>query len=210
MSEKFQNKYKIASARLQNWNYANAGIYFITICTKDRQHYFGEIKNAKMILSNAGVIADLIWYEIKNHAKNIELGEFVVMPNHIHAILILNENEMVDESANAMANVETRHALSLQQSPQSPQSSHSSPQSETEKTIGQKRFQNQGKNSISSIVGSYKSAVTKHCNRLGFEFAWQPRFYDHIVRNADDFDRIQNYIVNNPINWADDKFYENG
>jgi REP element-mobilizing transposase RayT len=71
------------------------------------------------------------------------------------------------------------------------------------------RFQNQGKNTISSIIGSYKSAVTKHCNRLGFKFAWQPLFYDHIIRDTKSFENIQNYIANNPANWVTDKFYEN-
>ena len=60
MTEKYQNKYTIASARLQSWDYANAGAYFITICTKDRRHYFGAVKNGKMVLSNAGVIANLM------------------------------------------------------------------------------------------------------------------------------------------------------
>lgn len=193
MNDKFQNKYRILSARLQNWNYASEGAYFITICTKDRIHYFGEIENQIMILSNIGVIADLMWYEIKNHAKNIELGEFVVMPNHIHGILILNDNVVND-------NVETRYALSLPTQTEQP---------EPEKTIGQMRFQNQGKNTISSIIGSYKSAITKHCNRLDFDFAWQTRFHDHIIRNAQSFENIQNYIANNPMNWDKDKFYGN-
>ncbi len=220
MDDKFKNKYRISSARLQTWDYASEGSYFITICTKDRLHYFGEIENDKMILSPIGVIADLMWYEIKNHTKNVELGEFVVMPNHIHAILILNNNESTNglgyESVDAVGavdavdDVETRHALSLQ-SPKSDQSPKSVPsaENENEKTIGQKRFQNQGKNTISSIVGSYKSAVTKHAKRLGFEFAWQTRFHDHIIRDAQSFENIQNYIANNPTNWGNDKFYEN-
>ncbi|TAH03348.1 MAG: transposase [Sphingobacteriales bacterium] len=205
MNDKFRNKYRISSARLQNWDYASEGSYFITVCTQNRDHFFGEIENHKMILSNVGVIADLMWYEIKNHAKNIELGEFVVMPNHIHGILILNnENAIIEikEDFNGDINgaVETRHALSLQ-----PEQLE---QPESEKSIGQKRFQNQGKNTISSILGSYKSAVTKHANRLGFEFGWQARFHDHIIRDAKSFENIQNYIANNAMNWKDDKFYE--
>lgn len=81
--KKFQNKYRIHSFRLQNWDYSWDGIYFITICTKGRKHYFGEIVDGKMNLSKIGIIADILWHEIKNHAKNVELGEFVVMPNHI-------------------------------------------------------------------------------------------------------------------------------
>jgi len=179
MNEKYQNKYRISSARLQSWDYANEGAYFITICTHNRLHYFGEVKNGKMVLSRIGVIANLMWHEIKNHAINIELGDFIVMPNHVHGILILN-------NINPLPAVQTGHALAL--------------------APGQQRFQNQGKNTVSSIIGSYKSAVTKHCNRLGFDFGWQTRFYDHIVRDERSFQNISNYIINNPMNWEKDKF----
>ena len=88
--DKFRNTYRIPSARWQNWDYRWAGAYFITICTGNREHYFGEIADGNMHLSGVGILADVFWYEIKNHATNVELGEFVVMPNHIHGILILN------------------------------------------------------------------------------------------------------------------------
>ena len=120
------------------------------------------------------------------------LGDFVVMPNHVHGIIILNgnDNQTVD-------NVETTHALSPRSiTPTQPPA-----------TIGQQRFQNQGKNTLSSIIGSYKSAVTKHCNRLGFGFAWQPRFHDHIIRDDASFQNISTYIQNNPSKWSMDKFY---
>lgn len=92
--DKFQNKYRIPSARLQQWDYRWAGAYFITICTQNRIHYFGDIENGKMVLSNIGVLADAFWYEINNHAQNVELGEFVVMPNHVHGVLILSGNDI--------------------------------------------------------------------------------------------------------------------
>lgn len=198
MAEKFKNKYRIESARLQNWDYRWGGAYFITICTQKREHYFGKIINGKMILSNVGVLANVFWYEIKNHSKNVKLGEFTVMPNHVHGVLILNDSDIINDSqiignTTESVGIETTHALSLQQS-------------NPEKSIGQNRFQNQGKNSVSSIVGGYKSAVTKHANRLGFEFAWQTRFYDHIIRDEQSFDNISLYIINNPKNWGKDKF----
>ena len=176
----FNNKYRIPSTRLQNWDYRWDGYYFITICTKDKKEYFGEIQNGKMVLSQLGIIADILWHEIKNHAQNIKLDAFIVMPNHIHGILILSNNKTV----------ETRHALSP-------------------KTIGETRFQNQGKNSISSIVGGYKSAVTKHAHRLNFEFAWQSRFYENIIRNEDRYIQIIDYIHQNPLKWENDKFFMN-
>ena len=195
--EKFKNKYRIPSARLQNWDYSNEGAYFITICTQNRAHFFGEIKDGIMTLSNVGVIANLMWFEIKNHAKVVELGEFIVMPNHVHGILILND---MDKVQNDGPDVETRHALSLH--PHQPQNQLTPPPN-----TGQSRFQNQGKNSVSSIIGSYKSAVTKHANRLGFEFGWQDRFHDHIIKNAESFETIQTYIANNPLKWKEDKFF---
>jgi len=205
--DKFQNKYRIPSARAQWWDYGNAGAYFITICTRNRKHYFGEIKNGEMQLSHIGLLADVMWHEIKNHAQHVELGEFVVMPNHIHGILILQGNE--NENATQNAPVETRHALSLQIPQTHSQQSQQSPEPpQSLQTPGQNRFQNQGKNTVSSIIGSYKSAVTKHAHRLGFEFGWQSRMWDNIIFNDESFVRISEYIQTNPLNWKDDQFYQ--
>lgn len=189
--DKFQNKYRIASARLQHWDYRWAGAYFITICTAKRIHYFGEIENRKMVLSNVGVIADVLWHEIKNHAKNVELGEFVVMPNHIHGVLILTGN---NDNDNVNDNVGTLHATSL------PSIQPPNHKNEQMADISPKS------GSVSTIIRSYKSAVTKHAHRLGFEFQWQTRFHDHIIRNDESFQKISNYIINNPVNWQGDKF----
>ncbi len=239
MADKFQNKYRIPSARLPNWDYGWAAAYFITICTKDRKCFFGDIVNGEMNLSKVGVIADVLWYEIKNHAKNIELGEFVVMPNHVHGIIVLNGNDVTNGAdadvtvGTTHSNVETTHALSLQPSqpepppqpetfnpsetlnpcesqeqPESPDQPPEPPLITHPKTIAQQRFQNQGKNTISSIVGGYKSAVTKHANRLKLDFAWQSLFHDHIIRDEQSFQTISNYILNNPKNWSDDKFFK--
>ena len=162
-----------------------------------------------MQLSQVGIIADILWHQIPHHAQNVELGAFVVMPNHIHGIIIINDNGDADNAENVgdvdnvgdVGDVETGHALSLQ-TPPSPDQTPPSP-----KTIGQQRFQNIGKNSISSILGSYKSAVTKDANRLGLEFQWQTRFHDHIIRDDQSYQKISKYIINNPANWRDDKFY---
>jgi len=173
MNEKYKNKYRIASARAAWWDYGWAGAYFIAIITRNRVHCFGNIKNQCMILSLVGVLANVFWHEIPNHAPNVDLGAFVVMPDHFHGILILSPPDPV---------VETRHALPLQ-------------------NPAENRFQNQGKNTVSSLVGSYKSAVTRHANRLGLEFAWQPRFHDHIIQNDAEYQRINDYIENNPLKW---------
>ncbi len=187
--DRFQNKYRIASARWQNWDYRWAGAYFITICTHNRIPYFGNIHSGKMQLSRAGVIADILWNEIKNHTRDIKLGEYVVMPDHVHGILILTGD---DPPA-----VETGHALSP------------APPTETGHALclhpGQSRQRNPGKNSVSSIIGSYKSAATKHCNRLGLDMKWQPRFHDHVIRNHMEYMYIANYILQNPVNWKENQ-----
>lgn len=212
MADKFQNKYRISSARLQTWDYRWQGAYFMTICTINKSHYFGEVINNQMELTNVGVLADVFWHEIKNHSKNITLGEFIVMPNHIHGILIINadpddipnSDEIIDDSnsnqhANAIHNpfAEPRHALTLADAIKNPIPPTS---------IGQKRLRNPGKNSISSIIGGNKSTVTKHANRLKLDFGWQRRFYDHIIRDENAFNTISNYIKHNPKKWGEYKF----
>jgi len=194
MADKYKNRFRIKSTRLQNWDYGWDGAYFITICTQNRKNYFGQIKNGQMQLSNIGVIANILWYEIKNHARNIQLGEFIIMPNHIHGILILNNGN----NSNNGNTVETGHALSLPQYPPSDSL-------QKHKTIGQNRFQNIGKNTISSIVGGYKSAVTKHAHRLNFTFKWQRNYWEHIIRNENEYKHISQYIIDNPIKWENDK-----
>ena len=87
---RFRNKYRIESFRLKNWDYRREGIYYITICTKNRIPYFGECVDGKMILSDAGRIAHQNWMEIPNHFPHVQLGEFIVMPNHMHGLLILD------------------------------------------------------------------------------------------------------------------------
>lgn len=110
MQNKFQNKYRFASARLQTWDYANNGTYFITICTQNRHHFFGTIQKQEMQLFEIGKLAVQFWMEIPNHFPFIELGNFVVMPNHVHGILIINHS--VETRFIASNNNETRFIAS--------------------------------------------------------------------------------------------------
>jgi REP element-mobilizing transposase RayT len=228
MSTYYKNHFRNESIRLQNWDYRWDSSYFITICAK--KNYFGEINNNKMHLSPIGVLADIFWCEIKHHAKNVILESFVVMPNHIHGIITLNGgwidyNNMDDGNVGNVDFVGIGHALSLQNQQhdyhknQSNEIIKNSKKSQNNncnripwdtnnrKTIGQKRFQNIGKNSISSIIGSYKSTVTRNAKRLGFEFEWQKLFYENIIRNEESHKTISNYINNNVKNWNKDRFY---
>ncbi|MEJ5245220.1 MAG: hypothetical protein WHV28_05860 [Bacteroidota bacterium] len=117
---KFRDIYRIPSTRLQNWNYGWNAAYFVTICTHDRQNFFGDIVDGKMVLSEIGELANQYWLEIPNHFSFVQLGAFVIMPNHIHGIIIIdkpndgeneNKNRNDNDNANVTANVETRHCL---------------------------------------------------------------------------------------------------
>lgn len=90
----FNNKYRISSARLQTWNYANEGLYFVTICTAGKEYFFGNIIDGEMYLSEIGEFAKKVWLQIPQLRKdmNLELMEYVVMPNHIHGVISIGEN----------------------------------------------------------------------------------------------------------------------
>ena len=180
MPDKFLNKYRISSARLSNWDYSSNAAYFLTFCTARRQHYFGAIINSEMQLSTIGEYARLCWMNIPDHFPYFYLDAYVVMPDHIHGIVMIEKPYFV----------ETRHALSRQQS--NPAESRSQSR--------HFRFRNQGKNTISAMVGSFKSAVTKFCNENKLQFGWQSRFHDHVIRNREELCRIRYYITNNPAN----------
>ncbi|MFA5056201.1 MAG: transposase [Dehalococcoidia bacterium] len=98
----FKSKYRVESSRLQEWDYSQNGYYFVTICIKNREYLFGQIKNDEMILSKIGRVAEQCWYEIPNHFTFVELDEFAIMPNHIHGIIVITKN------------TETQHIASLQ------------------------------------------------------------------------------------------------
>ncbi|MDR0692127.1 MAG: hypothetical protein LBF69_03720 [Prevotellaceae bacterium] len=104
-SDKFRNKYRIPSARAQWWDYGNNAAYFITICTAHRGNYFGKIMNDKMILSEIGEIANDCWAEIPQHFSFVDLGIYIVMPNHLHGIVIINKNKNLRTSPNNMDDV---------------------------------------------------------------------------------------------------------
>ena len=179
--DKYQDKYRIPSARLQNWNYGESAAYFITICTKNREHFFGEIVNNEMKKNNIGELAEKEWTKsiTLRPDMNIELGLFVIMPNHLHGIIIIGDNQFNKQSP-------LQDGQTLQQ-----------------KSIN--KFGPQTKN-LSSIIRGFKSSVTIQARNIT-RFAWQPLYHEHIIRNNKNFDEIQQYIFNNPNHWKEDKFY---
>ena len=202
MTETFKNRFRIKSARCDSWDYGWNAEYFVTICTLHRIQNLGKIIDHNMILSESGKIIEKCWHSIPDHFDFVQLGEFVVMPDHIHGILkiIKPPNDWdYDDTADVetrQCDVETRQCLVSTTGPLDPVKQN--PQS-----IGSKRFRNPGKQNISSVIGSFKSICAKMIRKQYPEinFAWQSRFHDHIIRDEDESGRIQNYIMNNPKNW---------
>jgi REP element-mobilizing transposase RayT len=188
MSDKFQDKYRIKSARLENWDYSWDGLYFVTICTQNRESYFGDILKDEMILSEIGELAKKYWLEIPQHFPFIELVSFVVMPNHIHGVVIINNTKNMDKDAiNRVSTINT---------------------------IATERGGITGLNNpmlsdgLSKIIRWYKGRTSFDSRKKHYEFTWQSRFHDHIIRDDDSFQNIVEYIDNNPSTWNEDTFYK--
>lgn len=179
MSEKFQNKYRIESARLPNWDYGGNGAYFVTICTKNRICWFGDVVDGKMVLNDLGKIANDCWLEIPEHFPFVKLGRHVVMPNHVHGIVVIDKSVETPDSGVSTTISGKTAAASEKWKP----------------------------GTLGVILNQYKRAVTIGCRKIYADFAWQSRFHDHIIRDDESFHRISEYIKNNPSNWSDDQFY---
>ena len=192
---KFKNKYRIESTRHPNWDYGSNAAYYITICIKNRQMFFGEIENGKMNLSEIGKIAHQYFLEIPDHFPFVKLGAFVIMPNHVHGIIIIDKQTGKSNENNGTDTVETQNFASLHQPP--PSINHS------QKT--KNKFGPQSQN-LGSIIRGFKTGVTKFATINNIDFAWQSRFHDHIIRNKPEYNRIEKYILENPANWNNDKF----
>jgi putative transposase len=185
--------------RLTGWDYSSEGIYFITICCRDRQSFFGKIEDNKMVYSEIGSITSKYWLEIPDHFPHVKLDEFVVMPNHIHGIIILDYSLVgsrhgVTLQTQIMGDVGSCHGMTLPA------------RQEPNQNINQ--FSKPVKNSVSVIINQYKSSVKRWCNKNGFDhFQWQSRFYDHILNNDNSIENFREYIFNNPKNWTDDELF---
>lgn len=195
MSDLYKNKYRIESARLKNWDYGWNATYFVTICTKDRIGFFGNVVDGEMVLNDIGEIVETEWlktFEMRPD-MNLELGEFVVMPNHFHAIIGIGENEY-NTKRNPGWDPERRDAMHCV--------------STINDTINEtkNKFGPQSKN-LASIIRGFKIGVTKNARLINPDFAWQSRYHDHIIRNDQSFQKITEYIMNNPLNWSEDQFH---
>ena len=177
-------KHNRHSIRLQGYDYAQPGAYFITIVAHDRQCLFGEIENGEMRINECGKMAQQCWLDIPNHFPQTQLDEYIIMPDHIHGIIIINDSPIVGAKKFSPNNMETNDF-----SPQTPQRSNIAPFRSPSQTIG-------------SVVRGFKIGVTKWMHQnTDIQNIWQRNYYEHIVRNADELHRIRQYIRNNPQNW---------
>lgn len=165
------------SIRLKGYDYTKEGMYFITICCHQHKCWFGEIKNESMILNENGFIAHNQWADLSNRFSNIELDEFVVMPNHMHGIIII-------KSSGSGASPDPTN-----------------PHITTNPTIGDMV----GAYESLVAIGWLKNFTLKYDN-LVMGKLWQRNYYEHIIRNEQSSNRISDYISNNPKNWQHDKF----
>ena len=211
--KKYKGKYRIESHRLKGWDYSSDAVYFITLVTQNRECNLGYILNNEMILSDFGKIIETEWlksFEIRNE---LFLDEYIIMPNHLHAIIII-DNNTGNDGTNVGTNVvvETHGRASLPSPSPSPSPSSSPSSSQSPSPL------HRMPKSISSFVGGFKSAINskiddyidKHqlpipkYNRNNHFF--QPNYHDHIIRNNRSYEMIKNYIINNPKKWTDDSF----
>ncbi len=198
------------------WHDYNGGNYFVTFCTENRELYFGDIVGGKMQFSAIGEYAHLCVEKIPEINDNVAIPEFVVMPNHVHMIVIVdNPIEWPDDDRLPQWNSPTTpNENMMHESGSVGLSYHGSrweepimDDSQLDKNEEMQRRSNCcGR--LSRIIWQYKSAITKFANQNDISFAWQPRFHDHIIRNIKEMNLISNYIQNNPIRWELDRFYK--
>jgi REP element-mobilizing transposase RayT len=229
----FNNKYRIESSRKPGWDYSRSGYYFITVCTCDRNHLFGEVIGGKMIINSFGEIVNNEW--IRSFEIRCELirDEFTVMPNHFHGIVQIRKPLSANNSANT--NPVGMHGQTENVNPVGTrgQTENVDPvgtrgQTENVDPVGT-RGQTENVNpvethgraslptgiayrapkSVSSFMAGMKSIITKRINEIRNTpraDVLQARFHDHVIRNEDELNRIRQYIRNNPRNWGEDRF----
>ena len=198
---KYKNKYRIETTRLKCWDYGANGYYFVTICVKNHECILGSIENGEMILSDIGRMTHQCWQEIPAHFPFTRIDEFVVMPNHIHGIIVIDKP----------FTVETQNLASLQQNELAQFSEQTQNLASLQQNIVESpknQFGPQSKN-LASIVRGYKIGVKKWATMNNMSFQWLSRFHEHIIRNEPELNKIRDYIIHNPLNWKADENYKN-
>ena len=192
VSDSDHNKNRRRSIRLKGYDYSQAGAYFVTIVAWQRECLFGDVVDGVMNLNRHGHIVRDAWFDLKNHYRHVELGEFVIMPNHVHGIIVLIDDGRGGSFASGRTN-----------SPDiSPAGADNLPTNQTRPYVNPKP-----RHGLPEIVRAFKSFSAKRINRLrrtdGIP-VWQRNYYEHIIRNEREMDNITQYIETNPLRWDED------
>ena len=176
-------KHHRRSIRLKGYDYSQPGAYYVTIVTWHREFLFGEVVNGEMVLNKFGLVAKQEWEKLKRRFPNIELGAFIIMPNHMHGIIIIISGRGTAENLKYLDGESSRRAPT------------------------QEAFQKPIKGSIPTIIRSYKSAVAYRINLMrrtqGIP-VWQRNYWEHIIRDQQDLQNKTDYIEANPMLWDED------
>ncbi len=192
------------SIRLKEYDYSLTGTYFVTVCVHDKKCLLGTVSDNGVVLSPIGEFVNRYLNQIQDRFDSAELDEFVIMPNHIHAIIVIN-NDNVDTMDGCTATVGAIHKLPDTQFTQIAHTGNSNQlRLIHELTIQEQRR----KMLISKIMGWFKMYSANKANiilRKSVQRFWQRNYYDHIVRNENELNRIREYIINNPMKWQSDR-----
>ena len=180
------------SIRLKGYDYSQAGAYFVTIVAWQREMLFGEIVDRVMNLNRHGYIVRDAWFDLKNHYRHVELGEFVIMPNHVHGIVVLVDDGRGGSSSLGGINLSDETHAGTDTLP-----------------INQTRpyVKPNPRHGLPEIIRAFKSFSAKRINRLRCTDGipvWQRNYYEHIIRNEREMDNIAKYIETNPLRWNED------
>ena len=188
-----ENIYHERKSPRANWHEYDGGDYFVTICTKKQFHYFGEIKNDEIILTDIGIYLKSQIDNIQNYYPFAEVLLYTIMPNHIHLIISIctdainrvhnndnNDNNDNDNDDSNNDNNDTMDAINRV------------------RTLARNVMKKQ---MLGSVIRGMKARVTKYANDNKIQFAWLGRYNDRIIRNKNEMNRIAEYITNNPIKW---------
>jgi len=199
MPERFHRR----SIRLNGYDYTRAGAYYVTACTQERAHMFGDVADGMMLPNAMGTVVQRCWDAIPGHMPMVVCDAFVVMPNHVHGIIVITDMVASDDAMAGGWSVGAGNFRPVQ--PPVPPADMITPPDNAKRIMPVMQ-----KGSLGHIMQTFKAAVSRQVVRDGLmprgAPIWQRGYYEHIIRDGDAHDRIAQYIVENPANWKGDRF----